>query len=81
MSSTHRATELAKPIEYMDDYCKQENVFLSTDDKIKFTVDKSRSHFRLFQKTVNSAFQHVKVYPDVPGLDVLMEDTKRKSQQ
>jgi len=40
----------------MDDYCKKENVFLSTDDKIKFTVEKSRSHFRLFQKTVNAAF-------------------------
>ena len=64
----------------MDDYCKQENVFLSTDDKIKFTVDKSRSHFKLFRNTVNSVFQNVKVYPEVPGIDILMEDTRRKSQ-
>ena len=63
----------------MDDFCKKQNVFLSTDDKIKFTVNKSKSQFSLFKNTVNNAFKKVKVYPEVPGLDILLEDTSRRS--
>ena len=65
----------------MDDYCKTQNVFLSNDDRIKHTVDKSKSQFKLFRTTVDKVFQKVKVYPEVPGLDIIMENNKRMSQQ
>lgn len=65
----------------MDDFCKKQNVFLSTDDKMKFTVEKSKSQFSLFKNTVNNAFKKVKVYPEVPGLDQLTEDTRHRSQE
>jgi hypothetical protein len=65
----------------MDDFCKKQNVFLSGDDRTKFTVDKSKSHFKLFRNTMNTVFQNVPHVAEVPGLDVLINETsKRKSQ-
>ncbi len=66
----------------MDDFCKQKQVFLTNDDKVNYTVNKSKSHFGLFKKTVNNAFKHVKERPEVFGMDVfLQEDAKVKRRQ
>jgi hypothetical protein len=63
----------------LEDDSKKHNAILSSEEKIKYNIDKSKSHFALFRKTVNEVFQRVKVYPEVPGLDILMEDTKRNN--
>ena len=48
---------------------------------MKFTVEKSKSHFSLFKNTINNAFKKVKVYPEVPRLNQLIEDTRHRSQE
>lgn len=58
----------------MDDFCKQKQVFLTNDDKIDYTITKSKSHFGLFKKTVNNAFKHVKEYPEVYGMDTFLQE-------
>jgi len=42
---------------------------LTNDDKVSYTVNKSKSHFGLFKKTVNNAFKNVKKWPEVFGMD------------
>jgi len=43
MCATERTSQLLRPIVFMDDYCKDQNVFLSNDDRINHTVDRSKS--------------------------------------
>lgn len=63
----------------MDDFCKEKQVFLTNDDRVNYTVNKSKSHFGLFKNTVNNAFKNVKERPEVFGMDVfLKDDTKIK---
>ena len=63
----------------MDDFCKDKQVFLTNDDRVNYTVNKSKSHFGLFKNTVNNAFKNVKERPEVFGMDVfLKDDTKIK---
>ena len=57
----------------MDDFCKQKQVFLTNDDKINYTITKSKSHFGLFKKTVNNAFKHVRERPEVYGMDTFLQ--------
>jgi hypothetical protein len=49
---------------------------LTNDDKVSYTVNKSKSHFGLFKKTVNNAFKNVKKWPEVFGMDEFLQDEK-----
>ena len=50
---------------------------MTNDDKVNYTITKSKSHFGLFKKTMNHAFKHVKEHPEVFGMDdFLNEPTK-----
>lgn len=49
---------------------------MTNDDKVSYTVNKSKSHFGLFKKTVNNAFKHVKERPEVFGMDEFLLDEK-----
>jgi hypothetical protein len=52
---------------------------LTNDDRVNYTVNKSKSHFGLFKNTVNNAFKNVRERPEVFGMDVfLKDDTKIK---
>lgn len=51
-------------------------MFLTNDDKVSYTVNKSKSHFGLFKKTVNNAFKNVKERPEVFGMDEFLLDEK-----
>lgn len=46
---------------------------MTNDDKINYTITKSKSHFGLFVKTVNNAFKHVRERPEVYGMDTFLQ--------
>jgi len=72
-------TDQVKPLVFMDDFCKQRQVFLTNDDRLSYTVNKSKSHFGLFKKTVNNAFKHVKEAPEVFGMDTFLKPIKEEN--
>ena len=52
-------------------------MFLTNDDKVSYTINKSKSHFGLFKKTVNNAFKNVKERPEVFGMDEFLQDDSK----
>lgn len=49
---------------------------MTNDDKVSYTVNKSKSQFGLFKKTVNNAFKNAKEWPEVFGMDEFLQDEK-----
>jgi hypothetical protein len=73
--------EKKEPLTFMDDFCKEKQVFLTNNDRVNYVISKSKSHFGLFKKTVDGAFKNVKVWPEVFNMDVFLEETNKRQKQ
>lgn len=72
-------SESKHELSFMDDFCKDKQIFLTNNDRVNYVITKSKSHFGLFKKTVDGAFKNVKVWPEVFNMDKFLEETGKRA--
>jgi hypothetical protein len=65
----------------MDEFCKSKKVFFADNDRISYSVKKSKYLFNEFRGSMNRSFKYTKNFEDHPDLSLLnkewvLSDTK-----
>lgn len=60
----------------MDEFCSQKKVFFNDQDRISYSVKKSRGLFNEFRGTMHRSFKNMKQFDDHPDLHLLNLDWK-----
>mmetsp|Transcript_39371 Transcript_39371/g.51531 ORF Transcript_39371/g.51531 Transcript_39371/m.51531 type:complete len:89 (+) Transcript_39371:50-316(+) len=72
-------------LQFMDDFCKQANIFTNKDDALKHQIDHSRKLHKVYEKSLENATKNFPVHPEVHGMDEFLkplpkydDDNKKK---
>ena len=64
-------------LELMEDYCKQENIFFSDEQKAQYLIQQSKRQYKTFRNTINKACNHFKDIADHPDHLKLLEEEQK----
>lgn len=64
----------------MEEFCKNQNVFFSESDRIKYTIKNSKVQASNFCKSLNRGFKNLKNFEDHPNLKYVMQDEEMPSE-
>ena len=60
----------------MDNFCKSKKVFFTDNDRISYSVKKSRCLYNEFRGSMNKSFKYTKNFDDHPDLNLLNKEWK-----
>ena len=60
----------------MDNFCKQKKVFFTDNDRINYSMKKSRCLYNEFRGSLNKSFKYTKNFEDHPDLTLLNKEWK-----
>ena len=61
----------------MEDYCKNENIFFSDEQKAKYLIQQSKIQYKTFRNTISKACSHFKDIADHPDHQKLLEEDQK----
>jgi len=64
-------------LQFMDDFCKQTNIFTNKDDALKHKIDHSRKIHQVYERSLENATKNFPVMPDVFGMDDFLKPLPR----
>ena len=54
-------------MQFMDDFCKQANIFTNKDDALKYKVEHSKNLHRIYEKSLENATKAFPYHAEVHG--------------
>ena len=73
----HQPSQSADPsskLDSMEQYCKKQYIFFNENDRIKYSIKKSKCLFQEFKGTLNRGFKNIHTFEDHPKLKILLEE-------
>ena len=73
-------------LQFMDDFCKQTNIFTNKDDALKHRIEHSRKLHGVYETSLENATKNFAVLPEVFGMDDFLkplprDDDEKKKQK
>ena len=65
-------------LQFMDDFCKQANIFTNNLEQKKHQADHSRKLHKVFEKSLENATKNFPVMPEVFGMNDFLKPIKFK---
>ena len=62
----------------MDTFCKKQYIFFNENDRIKYSIKKSKGLFQEFKGTLNRGFKNIHTFEDHPKLKLLLEEEQKE---
>ena len=64
-------------LQFMDDFCKQANIFTNREASMKHQIDHSRKLYKLYENSLHNATKNFPVMPDVFGMNDFLKALPR----
>ena len=62
----------------METFCKKQYIFFNENDRIKYSIKKSKCLFQEFKGTLNRGFKNIHTFEDHPTLKQLLEEEQKE---
>ena len=64
-------------LQFMDDFCKQANIFTNKEASLKHQIDHSRNLHKVYEKSLENATKNYPVMPEVFGMNDFLKPLPR----
>lgn len=68
-------------LQFMDDFCKQANIFTNEEAKLKHQIDHSRKLHKVYEKSLENATKNFPVLPEVFGMNDFLKPLPRDDEE